>query len=86
MACMCTACHMTKDDFVWFLTGTMSQGRKSSGTGIHCTFCVNNSKAQEMSCVVTVQCDKSVVTCLGFMAASLPRTLQEFLGGCHHGQ
>ena len=70
----CTAWQlMPEDDFVWFLARNNSQRgteRKSPGTSTHCSFCGNRSKAKEMSCVVTMQCDSSIDSCRVFMAES----------------
>ena len=70
MTHMCTLCHlMPKDDFMWYLakdTGHKGIGRKTTGTSIHGAFCGGKSKAQEMSCVVTVQYGLITDTCMMF--------------------
>ena len=63
-----TACHSVPiDDFVWFLTINTCYrgiGRMSSGTNIHCAFCLIRNKAKEMSCVLSVQYGDSLDSCL----------------------
>ena len=77
MAHMCTACNfMPMDGLVWFLERDSSHrgtGRKSSGSSIQCAFCGGQSKAKDMSCVVSMQYGNRLDSCLVFRAVSPPQ-------------
>ena len=47
-------------------------GRRASGAIFRCAFCGNKSLTKEMSCVVPVQYDPCVSTCVAFVAEPLP--------------
>ena len=46
-------------------------GRRTSGAIILCAFCGNKCHAKEMSCVVTMQYDNCVSTCVVFVAEAV---------------